>query len=130
MDKHCIVCDKKISGANWNKHVRKIHEGETPRYSIHRSSGGKCSTNILSYGWVSPYYFALIPMAADPLILSSYFGRMIILNWRQICSYFNHLAADAHTLIIWRQICSYSAHTSAECSYHKECSYLPVKICY
>lgn len=29
VNKHCGVCDKKISGANWNKHV-KLHPDITP----------------------------------------------------------------------------------------------------
>jgi hypothetical protein len=26
-NKHCFVCKKNISGANWNKHVAKVHKG-------------------------------------------------------------------------------------------------------
>ena len=27
LDKHCSVYKKTISGANWNKHVVKVHKG-------------------------------------------------------------------------------------------------------
>ena len=30
LDKHCTTCDKKIYGANWNKHVKNVHDGVQP----------------------------------------------------------------------------------------------------
>ena len=33
MDKHCTTCDKKISGANWNKHVKNVHDGVQPSFN-------------------------------------------------------------------------------------------------
>jgi len=32
LDKHCLVCNKKISGKNWAVHVKKVHNGETPTF--------------------------------------------------------------------------------------------------
>ena len=33
LDKHCTICDKKISGTNWNKHVKKVHDGAKPFFN-------------------------------------------------------------------------------------------------
>jgi len=33
LDKHCTTCDKKISGANWNKHVKNVHDGVQPSFN-------------------------------------------------------------------------------------------------
>ena len=31
-NKHCLMCNKAISGNNWSVHVKKVHNGEIPNF--------------------------------------------------------------------------------------------------
>lgn len=34
LDKHCSSCGKRISGTNWIKHVKSVHKGSTPPFTL------------------------------------------------------------------------------------------------
>ena len=52
LDKHCSVCDKTLSGANWNKHVVKVHKGLEASFSVVKGdikNEGKYRFELLSW---------------------------------------------------------------------------------
>jgi hypothetical protein len=52
LDKHCSVCNKTLSGANWNKHVGKVHKGLEPSFSVVKGdikNEGKYCFELLSW---------------------------------------------------------------------------------
>ena len=40
VDKHCLDCDKRISACNWGKHVVRVHNSLTPKFS--RITSNQC----------------------------------------------------------------------------------------
>ena len=52
LDKHCFICDKTLSGANWNKHVVKVHKGLEPSFFVVKGdikNEGKYRFELLSW---------------------------------------------------------------------------------
>ena len=35
LDKRCSSCDKRISGTNWIKHVKSVHKGWAPPFTLY-----------------------------------------------------------------------------------------------
>ena len=85
LDKHCTVCDKRISGVNWGKHVKKVHNSQKPLFTKYTSHKSKYNISDCSY------------MSRKALTYYSYGGKTLILMLLLCVHMAGKLLLYAHT---------------------------------